>query len=259
MLYFSTEPMASKLASQGLRNDGWGSFDHSGSNIGVGDFILSWSEDFVPPCADLVAGADFVCLCAPPWQAQHVGNAHVQISWQVQHFVNLQCADFLAGTALCAGPCADFFAGAGPSMWRFPGRHSALGTPMCISWHAQHFADHPVQILWQAQHFVHLHVWSQAQLFVNLHVDFVAGTVLWEPPCADFVAGTASGELLGENWWLCMDFFDQPKRTNPEAGWWELAIVLYNWSARKLRTGDFAVQLQHAEHLASWKMRTGDS
>ena len=30
---------------------------------------------------------------------------------------------------------------------------------------------------------------------------------------------------------------------------------LWSW---KLRTGDFLVQLEHAESLGSWKMRTGD-
>ena len=57
---------------------------------------------------------------------------HVQISWQVQHFVNLHVQ---------------------------------------ISWQVQHFVYLHVQISWQAQHFVHLHVqisW-QAQHFVNLH------------------------------------------------------------------------------------------
>ena len=33
--------------------------------------------------------------------------------------------------------------------------------------------------------------------------DFVAGAALCEPPCADFVAGTASVELEAENWRLC--------------------------------------------------------
>ena len=31
----------------------------------------------------------------------------------------------------------------------------------------------------------------------------MAGTALCEPPCADFVAGTASVELEAENWRLC--------------------------------------------------------
>ena len=60
-----------------------------------------------------------------------------------------------------------------------------------ISWQVQHFVNLHVQISWQAQHFVNLEVqisWH-AQHFVNLH--------------ADFVAGTASGELEAENWRLC--------------------------------------------------------
>ena len=59
-------------------------------------------------------------------------NLHVQISWQVQHFVNLHVQS---------------------------------------SWQAQHFVNLDVQISWQAQYFVNLHVqisW-QAQHFVNLH------------------------------------------------------------------------------------------
>ena len=53
------------------------------------------------------------------WQVQHFVNLHVQISWQVQHFVHLHVQ---------------------------------------ISWQAQHFVNLHVQISWRAQHFVHLHV-----------------------------------------------------------------------------------------------------
>ena len=65
------------------------------------------------------------------WQVQHFVN--VQISWRVQHFVYLHAQ---------------------------------------ISWQAQHFVNLHVQISWQVQHFVYLHVqisW-QAQHFGNLHV-----------------------------------------------------------------------------------------
>ena len=53
------------------------------------------------------------------WQVQHFVNLHVQISWQAQHFANLHVQ---------------------------------------ISWQVQHFVNLHVQISWQAQHFVHLHV-----------------------------------------------------------------------------------------------------
>ena len=61
--------------------------------------------------------------------------------------LDLQCADFVAGAALCESRCAD-------------------------SWQAQHFVNLDVQSAWQAQHFVNLDVqisW-QAQHFVNLDV-----------------------------------------------------------------------------------------
>ena len=67
------------------------------------------------------------------WQVQHFVNLHAQISWQVQHFEKIHAQ---------------------------------------ISWQAQHFANLHVQISWQVQHFVNLHVqisW-QAQHFVHLHV-----------------------------------------------------------------------------------------
>ena len=47
------------------------------------------------------------------WQAQHFVNLQVQISWQAQHFVNLHAQ---------------------------------------ISWQAQHFVNLQVQISWQAQY-----------------------------------------------------------------------------------------------------------
>ena len=39
--------------------------------------------------------------------------------------------------------------------------------------------------------------------FRGRHSAFVASIALCEPPCADFVAGTASAELEDENWRLC--------------------------------------------------------
>ena len=39
------------------------------------------------------------------------------------------------------------------------------------------------------------------------------------------------------------------------AGWRLSSATSVSW---KLRTGDFVVQLEHAESLGSWKMRTGD-
>ena len=67
------------------------------------------------------------------WQVQHFVNLHVQISWQVQHFVYLHAQ---------------------------------------ISWQAQHFGNLHVQISWQVQHFVNLHVQisAQAQHFVSVEV-----------------------------------------------------------------------------------------
>ena len=53
------------------------------------------------------------------WQVQHFVNLHVQISWQAQHFANLHVQ---------------------------------------ISWQVQRFVNLHVQISWQAQHFGHLHV-----------------------------------------------------------------------------------------------------
>ena len=66
------------------------------------------------------------------WQVQHFVNLHAQIAWQAQYFVNLHAQ---------------------------------------ISWQAQHFVNLDVQIAQQAQYVVNLHVqmsW-QAQHFVNLH------------------------------------------------------------------------------------------
>ena len=92
------------------------------------------------------------------WQVQHFVNLEVQISWQAQHLVNLEVqisrsADFVAGTALGEPRSADFVAG------------TALGEPRSV--------------------------------------DFVEGTALGEPRSADFVAGTALGEppstALGKN------------------------------------------------------------
>ena len=63
------------------------------------------------------------------WQAQHFVNLDVQIAWQAQHFVKLDVQ---------------------------------------ISWQAQHFVKLDVQIAWQAQHFVKLDVqisWQETAWF----------------------------------------------------------------------------------------------
>ena len=92
------------------------------------------------------------------WQVQHFVNLHVQISWQVQHFVYLHVQ---------------------------------------ISWQAQHFVNLHVQISWQVQHFVNLHVqisW-QVQHFVNLHAQISRQVQHFVNPCADFVAGAIQNAL----------------------------------------------------------------
>ena len=120
MLYFSKEPVASNLASLALRNDGCETVS------GHGRIMLESS---------LHCGQSFHLSLEVQisWQVQHFVNFEVQISWQAQHFVNLHVQ---------------------------------------ISWQVQHFVNLHVQISWQAQHFVNLHVqisW-QVQQFVNLHV-----------------------------------------------------------------------------------------
>ena len=83
---------------------------------------------------------------------------------------------------------------------------------MQILWQVQHFVYLHVQISWQAQRFGILHVqisW-QAQRFGNLHAqiawrtkhfdappcaDVVVDVALWEPPCADFFAGTMAKKI----------------------------------------------------------------
>ena len=70
------------------------------------------------------------------WQVQHFVNLHVQISWQAQHFVNLHAQ---------------------------------------MSWQVQHFGNLHAQISWQVQHFGNLHVQISC-------ADFVAGAIqnaLW--------------------------------------------------------------------------------
>ena len=87
MLYFSMEPVAPKLATQGLRNDGCETvLDHSRNRTSIGIrvftcFDVKISAVCEPPHAHFVAG---VALCVPP------------------------CADFLAGTALCERKCSVF-------------------------------------------------------------------------------------------------------------------------------------------------------
>ena len=69
MLYFSMEPVAPKLASQGLRNDGCEGLGSCSGMVGI-----------VPPL-----GLEFSLVS--------------------------RSADFVAGTALCEPACADFVAG----------------------------------------------------------------------------------------------------------------------------------------------------
>ena len=69
---------------------------------------------------------------------------------------------------------------------------------MKISWQVQHFNVH-VQILWQVQHSTlrtPMQIPWRVQHFVNIHADFVAGTALCAPPCADVVAGAIQNALL---------------------------------------------------------------
>ena len=88
-------------------------------------------------------------------------NLHVQISWQVQHFVYLHVQ---------------------------------------ISWQAQHIVNLHVQISWQVQHFVNLHVqmsW-QVQHFVNLHAQ-ISWQVQYKMRCGEiakavFFNGTGGSE-----------------------------------------------------------------
>ena len=46
------------------------------------------------------------------WQAQHFVNLEAPISWQAQHFVNLEVQISRAGAAFCEPRSADFVAGA---------------------------------------------------------------------------------------------------------------------------------------------------
>ena len=105
MLYFSMEPVAPKLASQGLRNDGCETVSgHSRIMLGHGRNR--------PSIGIRVFTVHLFLEVQISWQAQHFVNLHVQISWQAQHFCEPPCADFVAGAALCEPPCADFVAGA---------------------------------------------------------------------------------------------------------------------------------------------------
>ena len=100
MPYFSMEPVAPKLASQGLRNDRCETVSgHSRNRPSIGIRV-------------------FTCFLKISLQVQHFVNLHVQISWGAA-LCEPPCADFVAGTALCAPPCADFVAGAiQTALWR---------------------------------------------------------------------------------------------------------------------------------------------
>ena len=118
---------------------------------------------------------------------------------------------------------------------------SVVNLHVQISWQAQRFVNLQVQISWQAQHFVtSMCRFRGRHSFVNLHAqiswqDFVAGAALCEPPCADFVAGAALCEPP------CADF-------------------MAGTALCERRGADFVhVQISgQAQHLRSWKMRTGD-
>ena len=126
---FSMEPMAPKLASQGLRNDGCETVSgharimlgHARNRPSIG--IRKVFTCFLN-CRFRGRVQHFVNLHVQiSWQVQHFVNLHVQISfqaqdfanlhvqmsWQVQHFVNLHVQIFVAGC----------------------GRHSTLCTSMC--------------------------------------------------------------------------------------------------------------------------------
>ena len=130
-------------------------------------------------------------------------------------------ADFVAGAALCCLPKGRMYALASSGhRRRFRGRRSTLllakGSdvrPGVVLPRGRMYALASsgvgwAQISWQAQHFaacprVGCTPWRR----LGTGADFVAGTALCEPPCADFVPGTQH---------------------------------LWSW---KLRTGDFVVQL----------------
>ena len=158
------------------------------------------------------------------------GWAPAQISWQAQHF------------AACQGVgCTPWrrLASAGHRR-RFRGRGSALLLAKGSPWHrlaSSGVGWAPVQISWQAQRFAACQKggctpWRRLALAghrrrfrgrrstlllakgsdvrpgvvwrrLGTGADFVAGAALCEPPCADFVAGTASVELEAENWRVC--------------------------------------------------------
>ena len=168
-----------------------------------------------------------------PWRrlaSSGVGWAPAQFAWQAQHFAACQgvgCtpwrrlgtgADFVAGAALCCLPRGRMYALASSGVaW----------APAQISWQAQYFAAcqgvgcTPWRRLASAGHRRSLRgrrstllhakgsdvrpgvVWRR----LGTGADFVAGTALCEPPCADFVPGTQR---------------------------------LWSWN---MRTGDFVVQL----------------
>ena len=104
-----------------------------------------------------------------------LANLQVQISWQAQHFVNFQSADFVAGTALVEPRT---------SKHRLGGSHSTLR-----SWMRRFRGKHSPALSEPGQ---------------PGSADFRAGAALCEPGSADFVAGTALCEpgsaWFGKTW-----------------------------------------------------------
>ena len=114
------EPVAPKLASQGLRNDGC-------------ETVSGHARIMLGSCSDHARNRPsigirvFTCFLKISWQVQHFVNLHVQISWQAQHFVNLHVQ----------------------ISWQV---QHFVNLHVQISWQAQPFVHLHVQMSWQAQY-----------------------------------------------------------------------------------------------------------
>ena len=106
--------------------------------------------------------------------------------------LDLRCAEFVAGAALCESRCADFVAGA--ALCESQCADCVAGAALCESRCAD-FVAGAALCESRCADFV-----AGAALAESGSADFVAGAALCESRCADFVAGTALCESQ------CADF-----------------------------------------------------